>query len=86
MFNYDISEEVEFYSEISYASNVATQILAPVPAVGFFVINLDNPVLTPATQQLFANGLFPVGPGMGGMVFRRRMLELGGRTIESDRE
>jgi len=86
MFNYDVSKDVEFYSEASYASNVATQILAPVPAIGFFAINLDNPVLTPATQQLFATGLFPLGPNLGGMVFRRRMLELGGRTIESDRE
>lgn len=86
MLNYDLSDRLEFYAELQYAQNSATQILAPVPAIGFFEINPDNPILTPATQQLFADNLIPLGPGRVGMVFSRRMLDLGGRVIKSERD
>ncbi len=86
LFHYDLSDRLEFYSELQFARNTATQTLAPVPAIGFFAINLDNPVLTPATRQLFTDNLIPLEPGLGGMVFGRRMLDLGPRVIKSERD
>jgi iron complex outermembrane receptor protein len=86
MFRYDLSARAEFYTEIQYAENTATQTLAPVPASGFFDINVDNPVLTPATRQAFIDNLPSTGPGLLGLAFSRRMLDLGPRIIISDRE
>lgn len=86
MFRYDLSSRVELYAELQFADNSATQNLAPVPASGFFDINADNPVLTPATRQAFIDNLPPTGPGLLGLAFSRRMLDLGPRTIVIDRE
>ena len=84
--NYDLTDNVEFYSEFSLAHNDATQNLAPVPAVGFFDINPDNPFLSPEMQQIAANEFFPVSPGIVAMQFGRRMVDAGARTIKKDIE
>jgi len=86
MFRYDLSSSIELYSELQLAQNSATQTLAPVPASGVFDINFDNPVLTPATRQAFIDNLPSTGPGLLGLAFGRRMLDLGPRIIISDRD
>jgi outer membrane receptor protein involved in Fe transport len=53
-----------------------------VPAAQFLDINFDNPVLTPATRQLFTDNLFPAEPGAGSGFFVRRFEELGPRISE----
>ena len=85
-FNYELSDRVELYAEVSYANSEAAQTLAPVPAGGFFEINPDNPVLSPEAQQLFADELFPVSETTVGMIFLRRLAELGPRIIETDND
>jgi len=84
--NYEVTDHLELYAELSYANNEAAQTLAPVPAGGFFEINPDNPVLSPEAQQLFAAELFPVSATTVGMSFGRRLEELGPRIIETDND
>ena len=86
LFNYEATDRLELYAELSYAHNEAAQTLAPVPAIGFFEINPDNPVLSPEAQQLFADELFPASATTVGMRFGRRLLELGPRIVESDND
>ncbi len=80
-FNYELTSSVESYVELTYTRNDIQANLAPVPVFAFLEINLGNPVLTPATQQLFANNLFPAGPNSVEGFFGRRMLETGPRII-----
>jgi outer membrane receptor protein involved in Fe transport len=84
LFRYDLTDRLETYAELSYVRNEVRQTLAPAPAIGFFAINTDNPALTPAAQEVFANNFFPIGPGLVGMVLGRRLSELGPRIIERD--
>lgn len=84
--NFQLTDRFELYAELSYANNEAAQTLAPVPAAGFFEINPDNPVLSPEAQQLFADELFPVSATTVGMVFGRRLVELGPRILETDND
>jgi len=86
MFSFDLNDAIEFYAELQLAKNTATRTLAPVPARGSFAINTDNPVLTPAAQQFFADNLFPLEPGVVGMSFGRRLSDFGPRIIRSERE
>ncbi len=80
--NYDLSNSLEGYSELTFTRAEIRANLAPVPVFAGLVINLDNPILTPATQQLFADNLFPAGPNMVAGFFGRRMLEIGPRIID----
>lgn len=84
--NYDINNRIETYVELTYTENEARQNLAPVPATSFYVINPDNPVLTPQTQQIAAGQFFPDGPNLVGFVLSRRLLEVGPRIIENQHE
>ena len=84
--NYDLNDNVEFYSEISVAYNDPSSNVAPVPAAGFFAVNPDNPFFSPEMQQIAADEFFPLGPGIVGMVFGRRLEELGPRTITANHE
>jgi outer membrane receptor protein involved in Fe transport len=84
-FNYDLTERLELYAEGSYMRNRHTARLAPIPAIGSFALNDDNPLMTPETQQLVATGL-PLGPNLYGTLIRRRLEELGPRIIENDKE
>ena len=81
--NYDLSNNLEGYAELTHTRTENRQNLAPVPFFEVLVFNLDNPLLTPATQQLFADNLFPAGPNMVAGFFGRRMLETGPRIIDN---
>ena len=86
LLDFDITERIGTYVELTYANNTARQNLAPVPATGFFVINTDNPVLSTPAQQVIASQLFPAGPNLAGFGFGRRLVEVGPRITENDRE
>jgi len=83
--NFEVGENFESYFEAAYMSNKATSNLAEAPFFGDVQVNIDNPVLTPETRQLFEEQLL-VAPGLAGFRLRRRMLELGPRIIETDRK
>jgi outer membrane receptor protein involved in Fe transport len=82
----DVSERFEAYVEASFARNEARRTLAPQPAFDLFVVNTDNPVLSPETRQVFEEQMLPVAPGLVGMLLARRMSELGPRIFDSTRE
>lgn len=84
LFKLDVSARAELYGEWMYSRNDVTQTLAPVPAGDFFVINPDNPTLTPATQQLIIDNFFPAGPGLVAGAYGRRMSDVGLRIIETE--
>lgn len=86
IFDYDLTLDSEIYGMLSWTNNTAERTLAPTPAADFFVINPDNPVLTPATAQVFADQLVPIQPGLVGMLFSRRTVELGPRIQENDND
>jgi outer membrane receptor protein involved in Fe transport len=77
----------EAYFEASYAENDAATSLAPAPAGSTFQVNVNNPLLTPETRELFETQLVEnPGDPLVSITFNRRMLELGPRVIESSRE
>ena len=87
LLNVDITDTVELYSELTWANNKSVQSLAPAGTFGAFVeINTDNPVLTPANQQFLADNGIPRGANLVGIGLSRRLLELGPRIIEADRD
>ena len=87
LLNYAITDTVELYSELTWANNRAVSSLAPAGTFGAFVeINTDNPVLTPANQQLLVDNGIPTGPNLVGIGLSRRLLELGPRIIEADKD
>ena len=85
MSNLDVSERFEAYIEAAFTRNEAKQNLAPIPALQFIMVNTDNPVLSPATRQIFEEQLL-VAPGLAGMYLVRRMEELGPRIVDSTRD
>jgi len=85
MGNYDLTDRFEGYLEASFIRNEPAQNLAPVPADLFAEINLDNPLLTPETGQLFADN-YSCDPNLACFVFRKRLLEMGPRLIEHERD
>jgi len=80
-----LGDDFEAYVEASYAKNEATQNLAHSPASDFFLVNTDNPVLTPETRTLFEEQML-AAPGVAGILMGRRMLELGVRILDSERD
>lgn len=84
--NYDFSDQLESYAELTFTRNEARQNLAPVPFFSTIVTNTDNPEYTPATQLLLENNFVPVGPNLRLMGFRRRLTELGTRIVENNRD
>jgi outer membrane receptor protein involved in Fe transport len=80
--NYDLTDRSEIYGEASYSRSDVDLISAPVPAAEILEINFDNPVLTPATRQLFVDNLFPGEDGTGLGFFVRRFEEFGSRISE----
>lgn len=84
--NFDITGRLETFLELTHTRNESLRNLAPVAAGGFFVINLDNPLLSAQTQQLAANQFFPDGPNTVAFGIRRRLLELGPRLLETTRD
>jgi len=83
--NYGISDNFEVYIETAFTRNEARNNLAVVPVGAFVLVNTDNPLLTPETRQVFEEQL-TVEPGFAGMSLRRRMLELGPRIVDLQRE
>lgn len=87
LFDYSVADNAEFYSELTYTHNEAVQSLAPTGTFGAAVqINTDNPVLTPANQQFLAANAIPLGPGRVGLGLSRRLLELGPRIIDGEKD
>jgi outer membrane cobalamin receptor len=87
LFNYELADSAELYSELMYAENRAVNSLAPTGTFGAFVaINTDNPVLTAANRDFLGANAIPVGPGQVGIGLSRRLAELGPRIIESNSE
>jgi len=83
--NYSISENFEAYTEMALTRNEASQNLAPASAGNYVLVNTDNPLLTPETRQVFEDQM-TVEPGFAGMTLRRRMEELGPRTVDFQRD
>lgn len=82
---FSLTEHFEAYAEVGFTRNEARRNLAPVPAFGVFIVNTDNPLLTPETRQVFEQQL-SVAPGLAAMFFGRRMLELGPRIYDTSRD
>ena len=82
--NFDLTGTTELYMEGAYTRNRHRAVLAPTPAGGFFEFNLDNPLMTPATQQVFST-FIPAGPNLVAAFMRRRFEEFGPRIIENGR-
>lgn len=87
-----LSDRTEVYFELSYAQNEAEISLAESPFGGLVVINIDNPNLSPETQELFSRPQytdlaedFGFPPGFAVFNFRRRFPELGPRIRNYDR-
>lgn len=85
MATYELNSRYEIYLESGYSRNESAQELAAVPAFAFADINTDNPVLTPAAQQLFIDN-FEISPGIALVAVGRRLQEVGPRIIEVDRD
>jgi len=85
-FHNELTPRTELYIEASYSHSNADRILAPVPAGTYLEINYDNPVLTPATRQLFADNLYPIDANTGLGFFLKRFEEFGPRIFENKSE
>lgn len=83
---WDLTNDIETYGEVTFTRNESSQTLAPVPAFDFFVTNLDNPFLSEQARGIAANQFEPVGPGLVGFGLARRLLELGSRIIDRERD
>ena len=83
--NYGFSDNFETYIEASFARNESKLNLAASPAFDYVFVNTDNPLLTPETRQIFEEQML-VAPGLAGMAFGRRMLELGSRIHDNQRD
>jgi outer membrane receptor protein involved in Fe transport len=83
---FELTNGYELYLESSFSRNEVAQELAPVPAFLFFApVNTDNPVLTPEAQQLFIDN-YAIAPGLAAFIAGRRLLEVGPRIIEHERD
>jgi outer membrane receptor protein involved in Fe transport len=79
-----VSENFEAYFEASYARNEIKRNLAPAPLGASLVTNIDNPLWAPEMRPVLEQ--WEVEPGLAGMFFARRMLELGNRISDMERE
>lgn len=84
--DYQLSDRVETYFEITHARNEVQRNLAPVPADDFVTVNTDNPVLTPEASLVFRDNYVPMGGNTVGFSFQRRLTELGPRVIKDTRD
>lgn len=83
--HYDFINGLGGYYEATFVRNEPGQNLAPVPAQLYLETNLDNPVLTAEARQVFTDN-YTCAPGTACFVMGRRMLEMGPRVIESERD
>jgi len=84
LLNYDLSSRSEFYMEVALTRSEVRRVLAPVPGSGWLEFNTDNPVMTPATQQFFADNMIPLGGNLVMANVRKRFEELGPRITENN--
>jgi iron complex outermembrane receptor protein len=82
--HFRFNDHVEAYFEASYNLNKIERNLAPAPLRAVMTTNLANPLLTPETRALLAGA--QVQPGISRFSFTRRMLELGNRVFDSEKE
>ncbi len=83
--HYDLAGSVEAYFEASYVRNEPERNMAPTPSFEFAMVNLDNPVLTPESRQLFSD-YYVCGPNIACIAFARRLVELGPRRVKDERD
>ncbi|HMB61064.1 MAG TPA: TonB-dependent receptor plug domain-containing protein, partial [Xanthomonadales bacterium] len=81
----DLKDSHQAYFEAGFTRNEAQLNSAPAPFRGSINVNIDNPLLTPETRQVFADQLI-TEPGIAGLEFSRRMLELGPRITQQQRD
>lgn len=80
-FNYDITEDIEFYSDTKYVKSEITQQFQPSFRFGNVSINVaDNPFLSEADRQTLLND------GLETASFSKFFAELGNRSANNDRE
>jgi outer membrane receptor protein involved in Fe transport len=82
---FEFNNGYEVYLESGFSHNESAGQAAPVPAVTFALVNTDNPVLTPQARQLFIDN-FEIAPGLASFRVGRRLLEIGPRIGEHDRD
>ncbi len=83
--SYEVTDNLEFFIRGSFANNRVDTDIAPASTFGEpFVINTDNPTLTPATAAIFANeeALEGDGDGLATFLFFPRFVGLGPRHSE----
>jgi outer membrane receptor protein involved in Fe transport len=85
MADYDVSDRFEGYLEASFIRNEAALNLAPVPAFVDLEVNLDNPLLTPETRQLFTDN-YTCAPNLACFFFGKRLLEMGPRIADHEQD
>ncbi|MDH3578339.1 MAG: TonB-dependent receptor [Gammaproteobacteria bacterium] len=85
MGHYNLSARFEAYVEASLVRNEPSQKIAPVPMRLPIEVNIDNPVLAPEAQQLFAEN-YVCAPDLACFVFGKRLLEMGPRLAEFERD
>lgn len=83
--HYGLSERFDGYVEAGFVRNEPKLNGAAAPANLFPFVNLDNPVLTPEARQLFADN-YACGPGAACFFIRKRLVELGPRQDEWERD
>jgi iron complex outermembrane receptor protein len=83
--HYEFVDGLEGYVEATFVRNEPAQNLAPVPAQLYLETNLDNPVLTAEARQVFTDN-YACDPETACFVMGRRMLEMGPRIIDSERD
>jgi outer membrane receptor protein involved in Fe transport len=85
MGHYDLSDQYEAYLEASYVRNEPAMQNAPTPAWTDIEVNLDNPVLTPEAQQLFADQ-YSCAPNLACLNFSNRFPALGPRLVDHEQD
>jgi outer membrane receptor protein involved in Fe transport len=85
MATFELNNGYELYLESGFSRNESAQEHAPVPTFVFALVNSDNPVLTPEAQQVFVDN-YEVAPGLAAIAVLRRLLEVGPRRTEHERD
>jgi outer membrane receptor protein involved in Fe transport len=83
--NYQLSDRYEGYLEASYTHTEGEQRFAAVPGWALVTVNLDNPILTPATAQHFSDQ-FACDVNHACMYIGRNLKELGPRLVDTEND
>lgn len=87
--NVEVSSGLEAYTELTQTRNESKLNLAEVPTAGLTIsVNVDNPVLHPETQQLFADNFVsdPLQPDLASFSIGKRFSQVGPRIKEFVRD